>query len=122
MQILQRLPHFGGFQGSIEGHLLCEPTSLRNQQTEVLDDIGLRPVLRDLLPTGQDLPIPTFSDPVLLVLTQRRELQLLQMVGVALLGPGKSLRPTSSLLGSLDLGLEFAELWIAKHLFLEVGG
>lgn len=110
MQILQRLPHFGGFQGPIEGHLLCEPTSFRDQQAEVLDDISLRPILRDLLTTGQDLPIPTFSDPVLLVLTQRRELQLLQIVSVALLSPRKSPRPTFSLLSSLNLGLKFAEL------------
>jgi hypothetical protein len=58
----------------------------------------------------------------MLILIQRRELQLLLMVGVALLSPGKSARPTSSLLVSLNIGIELAELWIAKHLLLEVDG
>ena len=71
VEVLYGLPHLARLQGMIGGHFLREASSLRDQQTDILDEVGLRLVLCGLFPSGQNFPIPAFSNPVLLVLAQR---------------------------------------------------
>ena len=84
MEISQCLPHVVRLQRIIRTYLLRQTTSFRNQQIHVLDKVGLGAVLYDLPPPGQDLPVPTFSNLVLLVLPKGFKLKLLQQVGPAL--------------------------------------
>src|SRR5438045_3438841 len=104
----------------IGGHFLREASSLRNQQTDALDEVGLRLVLCGLFPSGQNFPIPTFSNPVLLALAQCFSFHLLKMVSVTLFGLAECFVTTPASCERVNLFFKFAELRIAVYVLFEV--
>lgn len=83
-------------------------------------EIRLRRAGRKLLASGEDLPVPPFSDPVLLVLAQRRPLQRSETVRVALPGTTRLVRSADTLLMLSSFSVQRAQLRVAQGLFFEV--
>jgi hypothetical protein len=63
VEILQGLPHLARLQGLIGSHFLREASSFGDQQTDVLDKVGLRLVLHDPLSLVSGISNPDVLEP-----------------------------------------------------------
>jgi hypothetical protein len=102
-------PHVLGLDSVLGDHGLGEAGALRNQEADVLDDVGLERVPRFLSPSRQNDPITAISHSSLMVLEGLAS----EATAVALETLARlALRGSSFVEQGLDFALELMQFWV----------